>query len=481
MTTTTRTPAQRRKRRAFFTALVLVVALVTFGVTALLINILQRRTEARDSFVKVVEIDDRTVDAAQWGKNFPAQYESYSKTTEMGATKYGGAHPVTVTNSDGSTRTAAKSRIEEDPRLVTMWKGYPFSVDYREARGHAYMLEDQRLTRRVTEFNQPGTCLNCHASTYVLMKDLGDGDINKGFAAMNATPYNEINTKVDHPVSCIDCHDPQTMELRITRPAFINGMQKLKESQGVKGYDVNRDASHQDMRAFVCGQCHVEYYFESDTKELVFPWDKGLTIEGIYESSADHVDFTHAQTGTKVLKAQHPEFDLWNQGVHASAGVTCADCHMPYKREGALKVSDHQLQSPLKDINASCGTCHKDSEEVLKERVETIQDRFTHSRDVAMDALMDLIGDIEAAQKNNTPADRLEAARNYHRKASFYIDYLYSENSYGFHAQGESLRIFNDATDAARRGQLALRGELPTATATTTATTTATPSAPAAG
>ena len=93
-----------------------------------------------------------------------------------------------------------------------MWAGYPFSVDYRHARGHAYMLEDQRYTLRVLDFKQPGACLNCHASTVTLMNELGNGDRDAGFAAMNKMAYADATKMVEHPAACIDCHDPKTME-----------------------------------------------------------------------------------------------------------------------------------------------------------------------------------------------------------------------------------------------------------------------------
>ena len=159
-------------------------------------------------------------------------------------------------------------------------------------------------------------------------------------------------------------------------------------------------ATRQEMRAFVCGQCHVEYYFKGPEKRLVYPWAKGLKVEEIlaYYDEAQFKDWTHADTGAPVLKAQHPEFEMWNQGIHARSGVACADCHMPYKREGALKISDHHVRSPLLNINRACQTCHKWPEEELKARVETIQERTFKLRNLAMDALVELIDDLKAAQ-----------------------------------------------------------------------------------
>ncbi len=203
-------------------------------------------------------------------------------------------------------------------------------------------------------------------------------------------PYAEARKLVSHPVACIDCHDSSTMQLRVTRPGFIEGIRAFKASQGVQNYDVNAQATRQEMRAYVCGQCHVEYYFKGPEKRLVYPWAKGLKVEEIqaYYDEAQFKDWTHADTGAPALKAQHPEFEMWNQGIHARSGVTCADCHMPYKREGALKISDHHVRSPMLNVNRACQTCHKWPEEELKARVETIQQRTYKLRNVAMDALM---------------------------------------------------------------------------------------------
>ena len=231
-------------------------------------------------------------------------------------------------------------------------------------------------------------------------KKAGNGDLIKGFEKLNQMPYAEARKLVSHPVACIDCHDASTMQLRVTRPGFIEGIRAFKATQGMQNYDVNTQATRQEMRAYVCGQCHVEYYFKGPEKRLVYPWAKGLKVEEIlaYYDEAQFKDWTHADTGAPALKAQHPEFEMWNQGIHARSGVTCADCHMPYKREGALKISDHHVRSPMLNINRACQTCHKWPEEELKARVETIQERTYKLRNVAMDALMDLITDLKAAK-----------------------------------------------------------------------------------
>ncbi|MGO3040882.1 ammonia-forming cytochrome c nitrite reductase subunit c552 [Ancrocorticia populi] len=455
-------PKRRLYRRPWFLVLIALGAgIITFVIAMLLTDIFSKQQETTNSFTQVVDLDETTVDPAIWGQNFPVQYEAYKQTAEFTESEHGGT--MVPHDVEGDPRTeVASSKLEEDPRLVTMWDGYAFAVDYRHARGHEYMTLDQQYTKRNTEFDQPGTCLNCHASMPAIYDELGDGDITAGFESLGSMSLDDALELADHPVSCIDCHDPETMALRITRPAFENGIAALKANEGVEDYDVNRDATHNEMRSYVCAQCHVEYYFAGDEKILTFPWDNGLAIDDIWEYYEDtgHTDFTHATTGADIVKAQHPEFDIWSQGVHAQNGVSCADCHMNYERNGASKVTNHQITTPMEDVNASCGTCHNNTGDgKLEERVAQIQDRFIQSRDIAFDALVALIDDIEAAQNDgDVSEEQIKLAQDYQNKSSFYIDYVYSENSYGFHAPDYTQTILADALDDARKGQLALKG-----------------------
>jgi nitrite reductase (cytochrome c-552) len=437
-----------------------VAALATAAGTAFLVNIFERKQEGRNPFYRVVELDDRTIDPAIWGKNFPMQYDAYLRTVDQQRTRYGGSEALPQSPTEADPRShVAPSRLEEDPRLQTMWAGYAFSVDFRKKRGHAYMLEDQTFTRRVVEFKQPGTCLHCHASIYVPYKDAGGGDLMKGFDIVNQKPYAEARKLVDHPIACIDCHDPATLQLRVTRPGFLEGIRALKAGQGIPDYDVNTAATRQEMRSFVCGQCHVEYYFKGAEKRLTYPWAKGLKVDQIYAyyQEVSFQDWTHAKTGAPTLKAQHPEFEMWNQGIHARSGVACADCHMPYTRVGALKISDHHVRSPLLHINQACQTCHKWPEEELKARAETIQARTVALRNRALDALMALIADLEAARQAGATDEALKAAREFQRHGQFYVDFVESENSNGFHAPQEAARILGEAIDYFRQGQVSLR------------------------
>jgi len=343
-----------------------------------------------------------------------SRYDQYVRTVDQQRTRFGGSEALPRTPTEADPRTVvAQSKIEEDPRLKTMWAGYAFARDFREERGHAYMLDDQTFTERQA-VGQPGTCANCHASTVVAWRKLGDGDLVKGFEAMNAMPYMEARQHLEQPVACIDCHEPGSMKLRVTRPAFMEGIAALKASQGIADYDVNRDATRQEMRSFVCGQCHVEYYFE----------------------------------GTE---------ETWNQGIHARSGVACADCHMPYRRMGAQKISDHHVQSPLLNVNAACQTCHNIPEEEIVARVELIQVHTYRMRNQAMDALMDLIGEVAAKRAAGALDSELATALEMQRRAQFYLDFVEAENSTGFHAPQEATRTLGEALGDARQGQLALR------------------------
>jgi nitrite reductase (cytochrome c-552) len=221
-------------------------------------------------------------------------------------------------------------------------------------------------------------------------------------------------------------------------------------------------ATRMEMRSFVCGQCHVEYYFRGTEKRLVYPWSKGVKVEEIlaYYDEAGHKDWVHAESGTNALKAQHPEFELWSQGIHARSGVACADCHMPYKREGALKISDHHVRSPVLNLNRACQTCHHWPEEELKARVETIQQRTFELRNLAMDALVDLIDDLKAKRAANHADMELSTAQNFQRRAQFLLDFVEAENSTGFHAPQEAARILGQSIDYSRQGQIALRAQV---------------------
>ena len=428
--------------RAGFFAILVVVAAATAGAMWLFLNIVDRKREAQEVSFRLVNLTEDTVDPAEWGKNFPRQYDGYLRTVDTVRTRFGGSE--------------AFQKLDTEPALRRIFAGYAFSLDYREERGHAYMLSDQDETRRVLEREQPGACLHCHSSIIPTYRKAGNGDIQKGFEDVCAMPYAEARKLVDHPIACVDCHDPKTMSLRVTRPGFLNGIKAAMRARGIANYDPNTMATRQEMRSYVCGQCHVEYYFKGDRKTLTYPWHRGLKVEQIeaYYDSVGFADWTHTETGAKVLKAQHPEFEMWNQGIHARSGVACADCHMPYMRDGAIKISDHHVRSPLLNVARACQTCHPQPEAEMTERVNQIQERTRQLMDRTETALLALYDEVAGARARGASASILAPALALQRKAQFRFDFVAAENSMGFHAPQEAARILGEAIDYARQGQV---------------------------
>ncbi len=418
-----------RKQLPIYIAIFIAAALLTALVAGLLTNISSRKNEAAQYPLKVVEIGQEELDPAVWGKNFPYEYDTFVKTEEnYGQTPYGGSDPY--------------DKLERFPALKRLWAGYAFSKDYNEERGHFYALSDQKETERQEVVKQPGACANCHAAEAPLLI------AQMGWEQFNVTPYQEISGTLHTGSSCRDCHNPDTMELWISRPAFQNAMEK-------RGIDLSQ-ATRQEMRTYVCAQCHVEYYFAGDNKILTYPWEKGLTIDDIekYYDEYGFKDWQHQETGAPMLKMQHPEFELFSTGIHSKSGVACADCHMPYVREGSIKVSDHWVRSPLTNLDNACGTCHKRSTEELEERVLTIQNKTAELLQQSSDAILAAMDTIVAARAAGATDEQLAEVLQLHRHAQMRWDFIASENSTGFHSPQEAARVLADAIDLARQAQI---------------------------
>ncbi|MRG92336.1 ammonia-forming cytochrome c nitrite reductase subunit c552 [Polyangium spumosum] len=497
-------PSARRRAVKYLIAIAALSGVTIFALAALVVTMYERKDEAKTPYVRLVEVGETTTDPVQWGKNWPRQFDSYQRTVDATHTQYGG--------SEGSI---PESRLEADPWLKRMFAGYAFALDFRERRGHAYMLYDQEQTKRITERPQPGACLHCHASVVPTWRRVGLEAVGKalpdaqgfdwpavmrGFEKMSTIPYQEAHAELlrtpdgtpagaplaeqageAHPVSCVDCHDPETMALRVTRPGFVRGIQSLAQSDAPtphlpsierwrKGdrkspYDPNVDATRQEMRSFACAQCHVEYYCGPKTT-LFFPWSKGLRAEDIeahydetrFPDGKPFMDFVHAETGAPIYKAQHPEFETWSQGVHARSGVSCADCHMPYKREGATKVSDHWVRSPLLNVSRACQTCHPHPEDELLARVKTTQDRTHALMGRAGKALTDMLDAIKAAKAAGATDEALKPVLDLQRKAQWRLDFVNAENSMGFHADQETARLLGESIDDCRKAHVQALG-----------------------
>lgn len=364
------------------------------------------------------------LDPAVWGQSYPHEYDSYLKNREMSdeGTKYG-----------GSTQ---RDHLAEHPELKTLFAGYGFSKEYNEDRGHVYTLEDVQKIKRVNE-KTTASCMTCKSANV-------PGLIAEKGLAYYSTPFSEIVKQVDQPITCANCHDPGTMKLKITQPPLRNALARL-------GKDPDK-LSRQELRTLVCAQCHVEYYFQPASNEVTFPWDKGFTPEAVYDyyQQLNFKDWNHPLSGVPALKAQHPEFETFQGSVHQAAGLACADCHMPYQTVGGQKVSSHWWTSPLKTLNESCTTCHRQGEQWLKEQVLAIQDRTFDGLERAEKANVRAIRAIEEAAKDPAAGqEALARARELQRAAQWYWDWVSAENSMGFHNPSLILNTLNRAVDLA--------------------------------
>lgn len=408
-------------------ALFLTIAAAVILLGLLSFSIMERRWETQRPSIAVQPIAEWESDNAVWGANYPRQYESYLRTRDdTTRTLFGGSYP--------------RDYLEEDPRQVLLFAGYPFSKDYRQARGHFHAVTDVIETKRIGPKNK-SSCWTCKSPDVPrLMAEMGVAEFYK-------TPFSNFVGSITHPIGCQDCHDPKTMNLRITRPA-------LREAFAAMGRDIDQ-ATHQEMRSLVCAQCHVEYYFK-DGSYVTFPWARGLDVEGIIEYYGDvqFSDWTHAISKTPMIKSQHPDYELYSAGIHAYRNVSCADCHMPYRTEGGVKFTDHHVQSPLLNVANSCGVCHRWGEDEIRKRVESIQTKVARAKQSAEEVLVKAHLDIGAALQAGVTDGELAAARTLVREAQYRWDFVSSHNGVGFHAPQECSRILGDSARQAQEARL---------------------------
>ena len=406
--------------------IILVLAAVLAGVLFFMKNhpLEQRAVVQPVSTVAALEPDSEL-----WGVSYPLEYSSWLLTADNTEdTEYGGSSKF--------------SHLERDPRQVILFTGYPFSWEYNDDRGHGNALDDVNDIARVTDTTH-ATCYSCKSSDNpALWNELG----LEGFDAML---FSEMTPLLDETIGCANCHEAGTMRLVVTNPSLENAL----VAQGKDWETFTR----QEMRSLVCANCHVEYYMVGDDKVLNFPWDNGTHIDQVisHYEEIGFSDWTYPGTGTEMLKAQHPEYETFTAGsTHYNAGVACADCHMPYTRDGAMKYSDHNIRSPLLNSEAACGQCHSDVDYVTT-RAGTIQDQVYNAKLALEDALVDAITALTAAVDNPaSDAALVEEARALHRQAQFMWDFVSAENSMGFHNPEYSLSILAEATNLARQAQM---------------------------
>ena len=411
---------------------------VVFLIGLFLSSIIERRGESVFTMQMLRPINEWEPRNEIWGENFPRQYESYLNTLETDfASKHGGSKKIDY--------------LEKYPELVVLWAGYAFSREYNQGRGHAHAIEDIRNILRTGDNNispMPATCWTCKSTDVPrLMNEMGTANFYKG-------KWKDLGSEVINPIGCQDCHDPKTMNLRITRPALIEAYER-------QGKDIS-SFKRQDMRSLVCAQCHVEYYFKGkEEKYLTFPWDKGFSADDMeaYFDEIEFSDWTHALSQAPMLKAQHPDFELFMTGIHAIRGVSCSDCHMPYRSEGGVKFTDHHIQSPLNNIANTCQVCHREETDRLMQDVYDRQDRIEELRRITEKSIAAAHIEAKIAWDNGATPDQMKSILKLIRHAQWRWDWVAAANALGFHSPVEALRVLGTSIqkgEQARRELAAL-------------------------
>lgn len=419
-------------------------AVVVFLLGLLASSIMERRAEAVFAYKQQVKHSQSEPRNEVWGENFPRQYQSYLKTADTSfRSRYNGAAMIDM--------------LEEDPRLVVLWAGYGFAKDYNQSRGHYYAITDLHNTLRTggpTEERKspmPNTCWTCKSPDVPrLIDELGSAaEFYKG-------SWETKGHEIVNPIGCADCHDAETMNLRITRPALVEAYQRM-------GKDITK-VSHQEMRSLVCAQCHVEYYFNKNLpgKEgvpyLTFPWDNGMSAEEMeeYYDKMGFSDWTHALSKAPMLKAQHPGYELYLTGTHASRGVSCADCHMPYISEGGQKFTSHHVVSPLENVTVSCQVCHRQETERLVRDVYERQDKIIQNRNQLEILLVRAHVEAQKAWEMGASEAEMNEILTDIRHAQWRWDYAAASHGGSFHAPVETGRVISTGITIVQEGRLKL-------------------------
>ena len=416
-----------------------VVVFVPLLLLAISINENKAEQQAINAVPEIKAFESRS---AEWGKYYQRQYDSYMQTRK----------------SDKIT-----DMLKDNPALVVMWAGYGFSKDYNAPRGHYYILEDNINTLRTggpvdaVTGPMPTACWTCKSPDVPrLINKMGELDFFTGKWARHGS-------EIANPVGCADCHDNKTMKLTITRDF-------LKRGLDAEGSLKAADATHQDMRSLVCAQCHSEYYFkktkwkdkngeEKTAGVVTFPWDNGLSVEAMekYYDDRSFVDWTHKVSKTPMLKAQHPGYEIYKTGVHGLNNVACADCHMPYVREGGVKYSSHNVGSPMEHMSNTCMNCHREEEKAFKDRVARKLERKTELHKTAMDVIAKAHLEAGKALELGATEAEMKDIQQDIRHAQWRWDYSIASHGSFFHAPEETLRILGSAINKGQEARIKLR------------------------
>ncbi|BDM63474.1 cytochrome c-552 [Shewanella sp. NFH-SH190041] len=362
-------------------------------------------------------------------------------------------------NQYASWHDTAKSEeitdvLAQDPNLVILWAGYGFAKDYNKARGHMYAVTDVRHTLRTgapksaTDGPMPMACWSCKSPDVPRMiEEQGEDGYFSG-------KWSKGGAEIVNTIGCSDCHEKGSPKLRISRPFAERALDSIG-----RPFD---EASRKDKQSMVCAQCHVEYYFEKNDAHkgwVKFPWDQGVTVENMeaYYDALQFADWTHALSKAPMLKAQHPGYETWMQGVHGKNNVSCTDCHMPrVTNDKGRKYTDHKVGNPFDRFDETCGRCHTQDKDFI---LAITQDRQQKVKALQLKAEKQLVqAHFEAAaawQAGATDAEMAAVLTNI-RHAQWRWDYAIASHGVAAHAPEEALRILGSAVDKAADARVQL-------------------------
>lgn len=415
-----------------------VTVVVVFLLGMLAASVTERRAEIQSIYANVkTNLEPQEAKNELYAGNYTRQYETWLETAD-------------TTFHSMYNGSQARDVLADRPEMVIFWAGYAFSREYTSPRGHMHAIEDMRGTLRTghpgvdgAKDLQPATCWTCKSPDVPrVMQEMGVAEYYK-------SPWSALGSEIVNPIGCADCHDTEdNMALAISRPALVEAFER-------RGIDISK-ATHQEMRSLVCAQCHVEYYFKGEGKYLTFPWDEGMTMADAekYYDQSEYYDYIHPLSKAKILKAQHPDFEVAQMGIHAQRGVSCADCHMPYISQGGVKFSDHHVTSPLANIDRTCQTCHREDAEVLRKNVYDRQSMANEVRNNLEQELCKAHLEAEFAWKNGATEAQMNEALKLIRQAQWRWDYAVATHGGSFHAPQEITRILSDGLGRALRARL---------------------------
>ncbi len=415
---------------------------LAIGVMALLAGSVNERETERIALNATPIISEKDKNKNEsWERYYPRQYSSWKKTKE------------------GSE---LRDMLKEKSQLPILWAGYGFAKDYNAPRGHYYALQDNVNTLRTgapvdgKSGTMPTACWTCKSPDVPRIQER-DGELE-----YFTGKWAKYGSEIVNSIGCANCHSNKTGQLTVRVPHLNRAL----VSAGLPTFE---ESTHQEKRNLVCAQCHTEYYFQKTpwtdkegnkkiAKVVTLPWENGLTAEGAekYYDERNFSDWTHKISKTPMLKTQHPGYELFKTGIHGQKGVSCADCHMPYTQEGAVKYSDHQLQNPLDTMDRSCMPCHRESETKLRGIVLQKYKRKDQLHELAMDNLAKAHLETAKAMEVGASDVELKAVRADIRSAQWKWDYAVASHPAFFHAPEETLRLLAVANETAMQARIKL-------------------------